>query len=571
MLKIISVKKRICILMLFCLFLRQEVRACANNIHVDYSIVSPIKFSFKDFKENTATTFHLFSHGKSGKLFLNGKWKDSLEIVEFLKAKINSNTKHINIYGCEFGKGTKGLEAITYLERELGCTVAASNDLTGIDGNWNLEVGQPINLIKPIDFQGNLQCTGIVGGTADEDDFDGDGICNNADLDDDNDGVLDYEESVYVCSAEEFDFSGIRTNMPSVGNLFTNRLLTQANTAYPGVTFNLDITEVSGSNTSSWREIRGNAEGDIAFARNGDGVIEGKLTFSEPITFSVNENRSLGGDTGGADSWDFSVTSGTILYEDLGTADFNVLSYATDSISLQLLNGDSDWELKFIEVSEITLRFTSEGRDNTSVISFEACATQDIDTDEDGVPNRFDLDSDGDGCTDAQEAGVSGTLIAGSVENGDGITNTIETKGNAIVQGGYGLNGLADTIETNDTFSAATTYTSTYIAQALDLNIRLCVCYKSPTVGSSVASSVGISTLNRKENKNATDWPLNRNSAYLVLDSHQKGLVLTRLTTLQINALTAVEGMLVYDINKDCLKMFDGSSWFCLSQTCIDN
>ena len=34
-------------------------------------------------------------------------------------------------------------------------------------------------------------CLGVVGGTGDNDDYDGDGICNSTDLDDDNDGILD--------------------------------------------------------------------------------------------------------------------------------------------------------------------------------------------------------------------------------------------------------------------------------------------------------------------------------------------------------------------------------------------
>ena len=34
-------------------------------------------------------------------------------------------------------------------------------------------------------------CDGEVGGTGDNDDYDGDGVCNSTDLDDDNDGILD--------------------------------------------------------------------------------------------------------------------------------------------------------------------------------------------------------------------------------------------------------------------------------------------------------------------------------------------------------------------------------------------
>ena len=37
-------------------------------------------------------------------------------------------------------------------------------------------------------------CGGIAGGVGESDDYDGDGICNDSDLDDDNDGILDATE-----------------------------------------------------------------------------------------------------------------------------------------------------------------------------------------------------------------------------------------------------------------------------------------------------------------------------------------------------------------------------------------
>src|SRR5690606_12084505 len=46
-----------------------------------------------------------------------------------------------NIYGCEFAKGTEGLKAVEWLEQQIGMPIAASNNITGIDGDWVLEVG----------------------------------------------------------------------------------------------------------------------------------------------------------------------------------------------------------------------------------------------------------------------------------------------------------------------------------------------------------------------------------------------------------------------------------------------
>jgi hypothetical protein len=98
----------------------------------------------------------------------------------------------------------------------------------------------------------------------------------------------------------------------------------------------------------------------------------------------------------------------------------------------------------------------------------------DTDTDNDGIPNRLDLDSDGDDCTDAVEAGVSGSLISGAVKNGVyGVVKNTTTKLNAIAAGPYGLNGLADGVETISE-SGLINYTSNYDPYALSANLAFC-------------------------------------------------------------------------------------------------
>jgi hypothetical protein len=83
------------------------------------------------------------------------------------------------------------------------------------------------------------------------------------------------------------------------------------------------------------------------------------------------------------------------------------------------------------------------------------------DTDGDGIPNHHDLDTDGDGCPDAREAGVSGTLSAGTITNkvNGVLTNTTNVAG-AIASGTYNTNGFADAIETA---SESGIYSGTYI------------------------------------------------------------------------------------------------------------
>ncbi|MFV0591297.1 MAG: DUF4347 domain-containing protein [Draconibacterium sp.] len=103
-------------------------------------------------------TFQLFSHGRPGELLLNGEWMDAEKIARFLKPRIDSSTQ-LNIYGCEFAKGEKGLAAVNDLEKTLGLSVAASNNITGIDGDWELEVGAKTASLKVSNYMYNLQCS----------------------------------------------------------------------------------------------------------------------------------------------------------------------------------------------------------------------------------------------------------------------------------------------------------------------------------------------------------------------------------------------------------------------------
>ncbi|MFN5442875.1 MAG: hypothetical protein ACK48V_01455, partial [Crocinitomicaceae bacterium] len=81
----------------------------------------------------------------------------------------------------------------------------------------------------------------------------------------------------------------------------------------------------------------------------------------------------------------------------------------------------------------------------------------DIDTDGDGVVNRLDLDSDGDGCGDAFESGAT------------------KNKSVTFFIGNVGKNGLADSLE-SIVDSGVYNYDNTYKLNALDKNVVICMC-----------------------------------------------------------------------------------------------
>jgi hypothetical protein len=128
-----------------------------QNVYVDLSLNN---FSIpNNVKSNHI--FHLFTHGKPGELLINGQWKNAKEIVQFLNNEMPNHITHVNIYGCEFGKGTAGQLAFNYLKRNLKISVAASTNITGKDGDWILELGKPIESLK-VNYNGNFQSYGFT-------------------------------------------------------------------------------------------------------------------------------------------------------------------------------------------------------------------------------------------------------------------------------------------------------------------------------------------------------------------------------------------------------------------------
>ena len=54
----------------------------------------------------------------------------------------------------------------------MGISIAASNNVTGTDGDWELEIGNNSIAFVVNDYKYNLQCAGTVCGLAPGDDFD---------------------------------------------------------------------------------------------------------------------------------------------------------------------------------------------------------------------------------------------------------------------------------------------------------------------------------------------------------------------------------------------------------------
>ncbi|MCK6608818.1 MAG: hypothetical protein L6Q46_11050, partial [Flavobacterium sp.] len=68
-----------------------------------------------------------------------------------------------------------------------------------------------------------------------------------------------------------------------------------------------------------------------------------------------------------------------------------------------------------------------------------------------------------------------------------------------------------------------------------------------------------------------SNWLTNINNGALVLDSSSKGLVITRLTTTERDALNAIEGMLIYNTSLNCFQLYNGTTWNCIQLACIND
>ena len=114
------------------------------------------------------------------------------------------------IYGCNFGQGDAGEDAVATLSELTGADVAASDDLTGAEakgGDWDLELN--VGTVETA----ALSATAFEGVLMDQD---GDGVDDVDYADKDGDGILDTDEGE-VPDFVNGDFSAGGTGYTTTG------------------------------------------------------------------------------------------------------------------------------------------------------------------------------------------------------------------------------------------------------------------------------------------------------------------------------------------------------------------
>jgi len=337
------------------------------------------------------SAFQLFSHGKPGELLINGKWLQKEEIAtwlnqtDFLKQK-----EQLNIYGCNFAQGEKGKQAVAYLENVLAIEVSASNNITGKDGDWNLEVGNASAALAIENYQYNLQSQPW--------NKDGDAVNDVDDLDDDNDGILDAVEGCYT------NYTGGGTNY----NL------------WPDPTFPNIASEVSiGGSGGSVAILDGINASITRFNAANDQIIV-DLGHQAPagteISVWLKHNTAFTGTFQISESFQ----SGLVPP---GGGPFINLTYTGDSpTAWTKIDGTLAVATRYIKLAMPT---RSAGALDLDYLAVKHHTVGGPDDDGDGIVNCADLDSDGDGIPDNVEAQTTSgyTAPSGTINGTTGVDN----------------------------------------------------------------------------------------------------------------------------------------------------
>lgn len=299
-------------------------------------------------------------------------------------------------------------------------------------------------------------------------DSDGDGVYDQSDLDDDNDGIPDFDELSSVASTGQPSCGGETTlDFSSAATLVSGSPLTQgAVYRIANVTTGTDalVTIVTTFNVSV-ANIDNNSEDPQSFKPQtafnfpniGDqGYVEYNIQFvnsggSTPVVipkFFMNFNDIDGGANYAEQNWADNpatyttenpteltmTTDGSWVIGTAGPNDYGGAGNGNPQVNFSVnYNSKSQIDIRVGAVARVP-GASSGGRQHAiefaCITNYANPITYGIDTDSDGIANHLDLDADNDGIYDAVEAGHNRVHL------------------NGVVISTFGANGLADLVET---------------------------------------------------------------------------------------------------------------------------
>jgi hypothetical protein len=295
-------------------------------------------------------------------------------------------------------------------------------------------------------------------------DFDEDGILNDLDLDDDNDGILD---SVECAGTETLEYLG--GSMTSTGYSWDPK---------SGVTSGMEFSSspFSHNGMSIYKDAR---EAEVlsntvnaTFFQDGQGIdgVLGTLDVSTDMaSYTTTTNSIITTNVIRMADFDADTMAFTIeLWAESGkitdTADLNITTTGDATLSSAVDLGSGVFSFDFNNATDhhnSSITFSSNGDDNLIRIRFillvnpnfagdrisfdnirvnNAC----IDTDNDGIANYLDSDSDNDGCPDALEGDSSFSL---SILSNEILSGAVSTRGIPILVDSTSGQGIGSSID----------------------------------------------------------------------------------------------------------------------------
>ncbi|WP_299799383.1 Ig-like domain-containing protein [uncultured Maribacter sp.] len=294
-----------------------------------------------------------------------------------------------------------------------------------------------------IDTSNSSACGGPAGP-----DYDDDGILNDIDLDNDNDGILDTDE-LALCTQTRVEWEHNDSEIPNASTVgstnpgdsdyatYDRRTLISSSNFTSAANISFGSLNETGS---QYTYVFDNAnQSSFATAKSANHYVEISYT---PAVDLWTQNIAIGF---------YSSSSGPdTTYGNFDMAlemDTNA-SFSSPTIKVQDLHVDSMIPNDYLSYSIASNDYLSAGttyyfrfylynnQNGTGSVRFDDVGFEHAlacDTDGDGIPNIFDLDSDNDGIYDAVEAGHNVTQTEGEITGNvglDGIPNAVQGGGN---------------------------------------------------------------------------------------------------------------------------------------------
>ncbi|MFN5237593.1 MAG: thrombospondin type 3 repeat-containing protein, partial [Bacteroidota bacterium] len=287
-------------------------------------------------------------------------------------------------------------------------------------------------------------------------DTDIDGISDIDDIDDDNDGVLDVVESP-ACYYAAADWN--TTDKTLYAQISSELTTVPGNSNFSGLTDNATIDAVQFTTAPAQSQLN-----KTLF----------KVTFPRPVQLDALYIRKASATQISGGNVMLQGSNDNSTWTNLFTAAANPVNATnvTANGTVTLANSNKFtvatnaaayryYRIYGVAAANVLAGIATEVYFDVNTSSYQASyfpkTTCTNDTDGDGILNQLDLDSDGDGCSDAKEAGA-----------------TTSTTANYIFPGPYGANGLANSLETSSE-SGLVNYNSTYSSYALNDEEDACV------------------------------------------------------------------------------------------------